>query len=259
MAGDLVVVDDSTDERWERRIAGGFLHGIETRITKGANAWGKPEPKQMAQGEDGISESGRVGIMLFEAGIGFMVTQPVKDRGSISHDRADEFAVEWSVLIRDVRVERRAGLITITGIDRTNAFSAAAGIESLPVGGTARAVASVCGELTLMLIIDDLGKQLCVRLLPDVPGGGARQRRERNPRTRISHSCHSKIEAIGKKCGEQVGDREGGISPYAGRVSTSASFDSCWSSGVIFNTPLGTEASGSSLVGARGSTRWNSA
>lgn len=67
MAGDLSLVHDPTEERGERRITGRFLHGIKARITKVADAWGKSEPKQMAQGEDVIGESAGVGVMLFDA------------------------------------------------------------------------------------------------------------------------------------------------------------------------------------------------
>lgn len=91
----------------------------------------------------------------------------------IPHGGADEFAVEWGVLVRDMRVERRAWLIAVAGINGPNGLSATSGFESLPVGGTGRAVAPVGGELKLMLMIDDLGKRLCVRLIPDVPGGDA--------------------------------------------------------------------------------------
>ena len=115
MAGDLFFVYDSTDERCERRITGGFLHGIETRITKVANAWGKPEPEQMAQGKDVICESAGVGVMLFNAEIGFMIEQPIKDMSRVPHGAADEFAVEGGVLVRDMRVERRTRLIAVAG------------------------------------------------------------------------------------------------------------------------------------------------
>ncbi len=59
----------------------------------------------MAQGEDMIGESASVGVMLFDAEIGFMIKQPIKDMGRVPHGGADEFAVEWGVLVRDVSVE----------------------------------------------------------------------------------------------------------------------------------------------------------
>src|SRR5436309_931143 len=73
--------------------------------------------------------------------------------GGIPHGGADEFAVEWGVLIRDMRVERRARLIAVAGIDGPNGLSATSGFESLPVGGTGCAIAPVGGELKLMLMI----------------------------------------------------------------------------------------------------------
>jgi hypothetical protein len=156
-------------------------------------------------------------------------------------------------------------LIAIAGIDGPNSHTASSGFESLPVRGTRGAVAPVSSELKLMLMIDDFGKRLGVRLIPDVPSGDARQCRKRNSRTRIRHSSQSKIDAIGKDggeqqrairhsiagtqvrevppkiapaihLGEQVGDLDAGQkprSPYAWRVSNSASSDSWLSSGVI--------------------------
>ena len=117
VAGDLFFVHDPTDERGERRIAGRLLHGIKTRVAKVANARGKAEPQQVTQGENVIGESAGVGVMLFDAKIGFMIEQPIKDMGRVPRRGADEFAVEWGVLVGDVSVERRARLIAITGID----------------------------------------------------------------------------------------------------------------------------------------------
>ena len=71
----------------------------------------------MAQGEDVIGESAGVGVVLFDAEIGFMIKQPIKDMGRVPHRGADEFAVEWGVLVRDVSVEGRARLIAVAGID----------------------------------------------------------------------------------------------------------------------------------------------
>ena len=86
-------------------------------FTKVANARSKPESEQVAQSEDVIGESGGVGVMLFDAEIGFVIQQPIEYVGGVPHCGADEFAVEGGVLVRDVRVERRARLIAITGID----------------------------------------------------------------------------------------------------------------------------------------------
>ena len=53
----------------------------------------------MAQGEDVIGESAGVGVVLFDAEIGFMIEQPIKDMGRVPYRGADEFAVEWGVLV----------------------------------------------------------------------------------------------------------------------------------------------------------------
>jgi hypothetical protein len=61
----------------------------------------------------------------------------------------------------------------------------------------------VRGELKPMMMIHDLGQRLGVGLIPDVPGDDARQRRERNSGTRISHPREAQIDTIGKDGGEQ--------------------------------------------------------
>jgi len=61
----------------------------------------------------------------------------------------------------------------------------------------------VRGELQAMMMVHDLRERLRVGLIPDVPGGDARQRRERDARTRIGHAGKSKIDAIGKNGCEQ--------------------------------------------------------
>ena len=65
------------------------------------------------------------------------------------------------------------------------------------------------GELKPMMMIHDLGQRLGISLIPDVPGGDARQRRERDARTRIGHPGESKIDAIGKNgCEQQLTIRD---------------------------------------------------
>ena len=64
-------------------------------------------------------------------------------------------------------------------------------------------VAPVRGELKPVMMIDNFGKRLRVSLIPDVPGGDARQRRERDTRTRISHPREPQVDAIGENSGEQ--------------------------------------------------------
>ena len=60
VADDLFPIDSPTDERRERLISGWLLHGIEARVSKVPDTWGKPKTKQMTQGEDVIGESGCV-------------------------------------------------------------------------------------------------------------------------------------------------------------------------------------------------------
>jgi hypothetical protein len=76
-------------------------------------------------------------------------------------------------------------------------------LKRCPSEGTGRAVAPVRGELKPMMMIHDLGQRLGVGLIPDVPGGDARQRRERNSRTRIGHPGEAQIDTIGQDGGEQ--------------------------------------------------------
>ena len=71
----------------------------------------------MTQGEDVIGESGGVGVMLFDAEVGFVIQQAVEHMGRVPHGCAYELGVEWGVLVRDVSIERRARLVAVAGID----------------------------------------------------------------------------------------------------------------------------------------------
>src|SRR5450432_1289137 len=94
VADDLFPIYNPTDERCERAVGGWLLHGIESRIGKVADTWGKPKTKQMTQGEDVIGESGGVGVMLFDVKFGFVIQQPVEDMGCVPHSCAYELGVE---------------------------------------------------------------------------------------------------------------------------------------------------------------------
>jgi hypothetical protein len=87
----------------------------------------------MTQGENVIGESGGVGVMLFDPQIGFVIQQPIEHVGGVPYGGADELAVEGGVLVRDVRVECRARLVAVAGIDGPDGFAATSGFESLAI------------------------------------------------------------------------------------------------------------------------------
>ena len=117
VAADPFPIRNSAYERCKRRITGRLLHRIKARISKVADAWRKPEPQQMTQGEDVIGESGGVGVMLFDVEIGFVIQQAVEHVCGVPHGGANELDVEWGVLVRDVSVERRTRLVAVAGIN----------------------------------------------------------------------------------------------------------------------------------------------
>ena len=80
-----------------------------------------------------IGEPGGVGVMLFDPQIGFVIQQAVEHMGGIPHGGADELAVKGGVLVRDVRVECRARLVAVAGIDGPDSFAATSGFESLAI------------------------------------------------------------------------------------------------------------------------------
>lgn len=70
VADDLLLIYDPTDERRERPLSRWLLHRIEARKTK-----------QMTQDEDVIGESGGVGVMLFDAEVGFVIQHAIEHNG----------------------------------------------------------------------------------------------------------------------------------------------------------------------------------
>ena len=88
----------------------------------------------MAQSEDMVSESGRVGVVLFNPQIGFMIEQPIQNMRCIPHRGIDDFGVEGGILIGHVGIKRHAGIIAVFEIHLSGGCATSSGAIALSIG-----------------------------------------------------------------------------------------------------------------------------
>jgi hypothetical protein len=93
----------------------------------------KRKPKQVHQGEDVIGEPCRVGVVLLDAQVGFVVQQAVEHVGRVAHADIDHLGVERRVLVGDVGVESPPWAAAVFRVDVAGALGLAAGAEVLAV------------------------------------------------------------------------------------------------------------------------------
>ena len=79
---------------------------------RGANS----KPERVKQRKDMIGEPGRVGVVLFDSQLGFVIEQPVEYVRGIAHIGVDDLGIERRVLVGKVRVEQDAGLAAVFGV-----------------------------------------------------------------------------------------------------------------------------------------------
>lgn len=63
--------------------------------------------------EDMIGETGRVGVVFFDAKIGFMVEPSIEDMGRVAHCRVDDFGMKGRMLIGDMGIEGDTGVVSV--------------------------------------------------------------------------------------------------------------------------------------------------
>ena len=133
MSADSFEVDCSADHGGQRLVLDLAGRKVELCVAQIADTRSEAEAQQMHEGEDVISEARRIGVVLFDPQIRFMVKQAVEDIGGVAYPDVDDFGAEGRVLIRDVGVEEFARFGSILGIDVAGALGLASGLESLPV------------------------------------------------------------------------------------------------------------------------------
>ena len=87
----------------------------------------------MHQGKDVIGEAGRVGVVLLDPQVGFVIQQAVEHVGRVAHADVHDLGVERRVLVGDMGVERPPWAAAVFRIDVAGALGLAAGAEVLAV------------------------------------------------------------------------------------------------------------------------------
>ena len=121
------------DQTLQRRIAGRFLDDGEPLVGQVADARREPVAQEMAQREDVVGESAGVRVMLLDAKVGLVVEQAVEHVRGVADRGVDDLGMERGVLVGDVRVEGRAGIVPVPGVHFPPGLADAAGPEPLAV------------------------------------------------------------------------------------------------------------------------------
>ena len=87
----------------------------------------------MHQTKDVIGEACRIGVVLLDAQIGFVVQQAVEHVGRVAHADVHDLGGERRVLVGDMGVERPPWAAAVFRIDVAGALGLAAGTEVLAI------------------------------------------------------------------------------------------------------------------------------
>ena len=153
----LFRVHRPTNERGKGWIDAGFLDCEQASVADVPNSRRKSKSQELAERENVVSESGGIGVVLFDSQFRFMVEQTVQNVCRITYSRADELGVERPVLVRDVGVKRHAGIVTVACIYTAQCISGAAGSKPLAVRGTGGSVFPIPDEFQSVM------KWSCIR------------------------------------------------------------------------------------------------
>jgi hypothetical protein len=80
-----------------------------------------------------IGEARRVGVVLLDTLVGFMIQQAIKHVGRIAYTDVYDIGVERCILIGDVGIERPSWVAAVFGVNVAGALGLAAGTEILAV------------------------------------------------------------------------------------------------------------------------------
>jgi hypothetical protein len=138
MGAEVFKVDRAADERRQRGIIGLFSRDEQTLVGQIADARREFKPEQMHQGKHMIREARRIGVVLLDAQVGFVVQETIEHISRIAHADIDHLRAERRVLVGDMGVEQPARVRSVLRVDVAGALAPAAagsrGIdqESLP-------------------------------------------------------------------------------------------------------------------------------
>ena len=99
MGADVLDVERAANHRLECVIRGIALRDVELGVAQVADARREAEAQEVHQGEDVIGEARRVGVVLLDAQVGFVVQQAVEHVGRVAHPDVHDLGVERRVLV----------------------------------------------------------------------------------------------------------------------------------------------------------------
>ena len=88
----------------------------------------------MAEAEDVIREAGRIGVMLLDADVRFVVKKSVQDVGGVPGGGVNDSGVKWSISIRNKGVNERRRVRPVLQVDRTDRLPAPSDLKPLSIG-----------------------------------------------------------------------------------------------------------------------------
>src|SRR5208283_1888070 len=135
LADDRRSVDDAADQRFERRIAARLFDRIQFSILQSFYPGREAVAQEMAEPEDMIGSASRIGIMVLNPEIRpvRMMMQAVEDIGGFTGRGGERPRVKGAVLIRNMSIQRDAGIDAVFGVHVATWPSAAAGTKILPI------------------------------------------------------------------------------------------------------------------------------
>ena len=120
------------DHRFERVVGGFALRDVEFGVAQVTDARREAEAKQVHQRKNVIGEACRVGVVLLDAQIGFVVQQTVEHVGRVAHADVHDLGMKRRVLVGDVGIERPPWAAAVLRVDVPRALGLAAGSEITP-------------------------------------------------------------------------------------------------------------------------------
>ena len=133
-------IDRSGNERTQRRPGCEVTHSVEAAFAEVADTWREAEAEQVAQAEDVIDGTGRIGRMFADRDAALVIQQDVDDVRGLAGIGGDDLAVEGCETVGDMGVEQHARLAAIAGVVVGARLAAPARTKEPPVrrGGVAR-------------------------------------------------------------------------------------------------------------------------
>ena len=167
---DLLDLQPLTAEHWFEPV----INSVSWRhkqlgFAQVSDAWRKAEANEWHQAKDVVGKTRRVGVVLLDPQVRFMVQQTVEHVGGIAHPNIDHFGAERRVLVGDVGVEGAPRLGAVLRIDVTSALRLAAGAEVLAVRRRRGAITPMLSKRLPELGIHQISQRCVIGFVSDTP------------------------------------------------------------------------------------------